>query len=59
MHNLTDHSANLIKISVQEAIMMGYIEEKVAGFLVNKFPPVPILYILPKMHIAGCHLLDA
>lgn len=49
----TNHVTNIIKITINEAMVMGYINEITAKFLTNSFPRVPIFYTLPKIHKPG------
>lgn len=45
----TSHLANIIQIVVNEAVLMGCIDESTARFLVNNFPRIPVFYTLPKI----------
>lgn len=49
----TNHVAQLIKIDVDEATIMGHIDDSTATFLINYFPRVPVFYVLPKIYKPG------
>lgn len=48
--NPTKHLVNLIKITVQEAENLGYINNSEAKFLTNMSPRMPVFYTLPMIH---------
>lgn len=45
----TLHPLNLIKVTIQEPVNLGYIITNTAAFLMNKHPHKPIFYMLPKI----------
>lgn len=46
----TDHIMNIIRIMVDEALSLGCINNSLSNFLKNKYPRVPVIYALPKVH---------
>lgn len=48
-----EHNLNLVKVRVQEGLLLGYINKKPYDFLINLFPCVLVFYTLPKLHKGG------
>lgn len=44
----TDWILNLVKITIQEALILNHINYNIAKYLVNELPKVPVFYILPN-----------
>lgn len=49
----TSHFSNLLRVVLQEALDLDYIDHDLMKFLYNEHPRTPVFYVLPKIHKPG------